>query len=77
MDRNVGFCFVQDWEPTRRLHAIEKLHFQNLPPEGRMPKAGLGQSPCLEEYPGRMVHQLPQQLLQDGVIGLVSGVNNQ
>lgn len=42
-----------------------------------MPKAGLGQSPILEEYPCLLVHQLPQQLLQDGVTGLVPGVNNQ
>lgn len=42
-----------------------------------MPKAGLCQSPSLEEYPGLLVHQLPQQLLQDGVTGLVPGVNNQ
>lgn len=56
---------------------VEKLHFHNLPPEGRMPKAGLGQSPRLEEYPCRLVHQLPQQLLQNGVTGLVPGVNNQ
>lgn len=62
-------------EPTGKLHAIEKLHFQHLPQEGRMPKVGLGQSPSLEEYPGGLVHQFPQQLLHNGVTGLGPGVN--